>query len=346
MAVARGLPQAVVKITSHNKGRANTRQRLLYISRDGEIPLETDEGTQLEGVAEIDAYLDAWAVDFGTRKNGRDAMSLVASVPPGMDRAAALNSARAFFAKAFGGNHAYAFAGHTEKDHFHVHAVVKMRGHDGRQLTTDKADLRRWREQFAEAANGYGLEFDASPRYARGKGRPGVHGVVHQIRSRGQIPRVDREAAEEALARVRDLATESSPAQEQQHATNARERVAYAKQARAVAEQARQLQDELQRVRSLEIASDLAVFAEAMPTPKTRVEALLAAVGRGQGNASKPGREETRKWTKTTERAIRDVTATFTDPKLQRRAIAARTRLSRVLASDQQQRGTQRDRGR
>ncbi len=117
-----------------------------YIARDGELPLETDEGLLRQGADEIDAFVGHWAKDFSQRKNGRDGMSLVVSLPPGTDKTAAIASARDFLDEVFAVNHAYAFAGHDDKDHFHVHAVIKMRGHDGTQLVTDKADLRHWGE--------------------------------------------------------------------------------------------------------------------------------------------------------------------------------------------------------
>ena len=47
--VARKTPQAVIKITSHNHGKAAVKRRLDYISREGELMLETEIGERLLG---------------------------------------------------------------------------------------------------------------------------------------------------------------------------------------------------------------------------------------------------------------------------------------------------------
>ncbi len=277
--VAKRLPQAVVKITSHNRGRNHVGARLHYISRDGELALETDQGLMLEGREEIDEYLAAWAADFSSRKNSRDAMSMVVSLPPGTDQEMALKSAREFFAEAFSANHEYAFAGHDDKDHYHVHVVVKMRGHDGRQLVTDKRDLRGWREAFAERTRANGITLDASPRYARGKGRRATKGVIHQLRVRGETPEVDRAAAAQALKAVRAKDRGALPFERKMLATNRRERLAYAEQASKVAEQAKAIKAPDDRLRALEIASELAAFAKDMPRPRSRHDVLRESLG-------------------------------------------------------------------
>ncbi len=277
--VVKRLPQAVVKITSHNRGRTHVGARLHYISRDGELALETDQGLTLEGREEIDEYLAAWAADFSSRKNSRDAMSMVVSVPPGTDQERALKSAREFFSEAFAANHEYAFAGHDDKEHFHVHVVVKMRGHDGKQLVTDKRDLRGWREAFAERARANGLQLDASPRYARGKGRRATKGVIHQLRVRGETPAVDRAAAAAALKAARAKNRDAPPFERKMLATNRRERLAYAEQAARVAEQAKAIKGPEDRLQALEIASELAAFAKDMPRPRSRHDVLRESLG-------------------------------------------------------------------
>ena len=277
--VAKRLPQAVVKITSHNRGRTHVGARLHYISRDGELALETDQGLTLEGREEIDEYLAAWAADFSSRKNSRDAMSMVVSLPPGTDQERALKSAREFFSGTFSSNHEYAFAGHDDKEHFHVHVVVKMRGHDGKQLVTDKRDLRGWREAFAERARANGLQLDASPRYARGKGRRATKGVIHQLRVRGETPAVDRAAAAAALKAARAKDRDAAPFERKMLATNRRERLAYAEQAAAVAEQAKAIKAPEDRLRTLGIASELAAFAKDMPRPRSRHDVLRESLG-------------------------------------------------------------------
>ena len=166
--VAQGVPQAVIKITSHSHGKSAVHRRLDYISREGELMIETETGERLLGKDETKRLLNDWAADFGGRKNGRDASCVVLSFPDGVDHGIAYKIAQEFLEEQYGENHRYAFAAHADTEHYHVHAVVKTIGLDGRALPTYKADLREWRINMAEKAKEHGLALDASPRFARG----------------------------------------------------------------------------------------------------------------------------------------------------------------------------------
>lgn len=328
--VSKKLPQAVVKITSHNSGRKNVLNRLNYISREGELPLETEEGLLVEGKKEISEYLDAWTPDFSTRKNGRDGMSLVLSVPHGTDREAAIKSAREFLIEEFSENHHYAFVPHDDKDHLHIHVVIKNRGHDGKQLPTQKADLRRWRENFAKKARENGIMLDASPRYARGRGRKETKTVIHQIRARGETPRVDKQAAAEAIAAARGEQPAKTEFEDKLEKTNARERVAFAQQAASVVDASKGIADQHKRVVSLELAAEMAKYADGMPVPKTRREVMIEAI-KPANQSSKPGIEIAKPLIKKIEEGIRDAVPRISDPKLQQRAVKAHRQIAALL---------------
>ncbi len=328
--VARKLPQAVVKISSHNSGKPQVRARLHYVSREGALAIETDEGITLDGLEEVDRLVDDWAADFGSRVNSRDTMSLVISLPAGTDADKAVDAAREFFAETFAENHEYAFAGHDDTDNFHMHLVVKARGRDGKPMRATRRDPQLWRQAFAEKAREQGIELDASPRWARGTGRRTPPTAVFEIRRRGETPQVDKKAAKEAVARARDPKDRPSESERAIRSINTRERVAFAKEAAAVAKEAKRIEDDGRRLAALEIASELASFAEGMPIPQSRMDAMKAALKPGKGRAS-PDLGEVRKLVKRTERAIRDQVATFRSPRQQRQAIAARARLSGVL---------------
>jgi len=200
--VARKLPQAVLKISSHNTGKGRVRARLRYISRQGSLSVETDQGVMLDGLEEIDALVENWAVDFPDRKNSRDAMSLVISLPVGTERQAATNAAREFFSETFSENHEYVFAGHDDSDNFHIHLVVKSRGGDGKPMRPSRRDPQLWRQAFAEKARAHGIKLDASPRFARGEGRRTPSTAVFEMRRRSEFVRVDESAAKEAVRRT------------------------------------------------------------------------------------------------------------------------------------------------
>jgi hypothetical protein len=166
--VAQGVPQAVIKITSHSHGKSAVHRRLDYISREGELMIEAETGERLLGREETKSLLNEWSEDFGRRKGGRDASCIVLSFPEGVDHGTAYKIAQEFLAEQYGDNYRYAFAAHADTEHYHVHAVVKTIGLDGRALPTYKADLREWRINMAEKARQHGLALDASPRFARG----------------------------------------------------------------------------------------------------------------------------------------------------------------------------------
>ena len=51
----------------------------------------------------------------------------------------------------------------------HVHLVIKAESEQGKHLSTDKAMLREWREDFARLMREQGIAASATPRVLRGK---------------------------------------------------------------------------------------------------------------------------------------------------------------------------------
>ena len=262
--VARGLPQVVVRITGHYQGHANVRARMLYVARNGEEFLRCEGGEEVVGRGEIEDLAGAWAADFSARKNARDATGFTVSLPPDLvrtpeERQRAEAAVAAFLEREMGGRFEYVFAAHTDRDHHHVHVIVKRRGRDGERLRTDPADLARWRGVFAEAAREQGFDVDASPRYARGKGRQFGSMAVDRIRTRGAEPEVDRGRRERGDAPV---------ASERAVEVNAEERREFARVARETAEEASRIVASRERARGLELAGLLGVFAARMSGPE------------------------------------------------------------------------------
>ncbi len=338
--VTRRLPQAVLKISSHNTGQGRVRARLRYISRQGTLRIETDEGIAVAGLDDIDRLVDDWAADFSPRANSRDTLSLVVSLPAGTDETAAVAAAREFLAEAFKNNHEYVFAAHDDTDHFHIHAVVKARGRDGKPMRSSRRDPQLWRQAFAEKARAEGIELDASPRYARGIGRRTPSKAVFEIRRRDEMPAVDRQAATEAVRRARDRKDRPSESEVVIRQINVRERLMYAKQAAVVVKEAKLIKDDKRRLSALEIAAELASFAEGMPVPQSRMDTMKFALKPKLGRP-RVEMDEVRKLVKRTERGIRDQVGSFGSVKDQRSAIAARARLSNVIK--EQDRSRERD---
>ena len=267
-----------------------------------------------------------------------------AAVPAASGHDKTVAAAREFFAETFGENHEYAFAAHDETDHFHVHLLVKLRGRDGKQMRSTRKDPDLWRQKFAAKAREKGLRLDASPRWARGKGRrSSPPTAIYEMRRKGVIPFRDQEAAQEALRRARDPDDRPTEHEEAIREINRFERLEFAKQAYRVIERSKKLTEDQERIKALEMASDLAVHAEQVPRPKSRIETMIQAVKKSDGGAEQPN-DDVRKLTKATERGIRDQVKTFSDRALQRRAVAARARLSGILKTQGRAKSSDQDR--
>jgi type IV secretory pathway VirD2 relaxase len=215
--IAKGCPEVMVKITGFCQGSSHIKSHLNYISRNGKVQVENDRGENLAGRDAIKAFFKDWAPDLDDvprRKNQRDIMRMVLSMPEDTPETAVLDAARAFARKTFGGNHEYVLALHTDEPHPHVHLTVKMRGFDGRRLNPRKADLHDWRDAFAQEMRDQGVDAEATPRPLRGVVRKPQRGIVRHI-ERGdkthnsRVPRVTAAQVKEA---ARELAAEASGA--------------------------------------------------------------------------------------------------------------------------------------
>ena len=185
---SRGLPQAVVKISSYSHSAGAVWDRVNYIARDGELEVETPHGEKLTQ-AELEERVEGWRTETGARRREQISMSAVVSFPQGVDQEQATEAARQFFQEAFADNHDYVFAGHTDANNFHVHVVVQSAGHDGKQLRIRRDELQDLRMLYAEKAAEQGIELDASPRWARGLEAERQKGLgIEGIERRGETP--------------------------------------------------------------------------------------------------------------------------------------------------------------
>lgn len=163
-------PEVMMKISGGGKGIAQVKAHLDYISRNGLVALENEDGEIILGREAVQDVRDEWkSGQYGLPDNGsrRETFNIVLSMPPGTDRRAVNDAIRAFAKTEFGANHAYVFAIHDDEAHPHGHLCVKALGLDGSRLNPRKADLQRWRERFAEALREQGIEANATPRRAR-----------------------------------------------------------------------------------------------------------------------------------------------------------------------------------
>jgi hypothetical protein len=110
-------------------------------------------------------------------------------MPPGTDRSGVHNAVRDFAREEFGGRFDYVFVSHDDTDHPHAHLAVKAQGYDSRRLNPRKADLQRWRRQFAEKLREHGIEANATMRRTRGvTKRPRKRTVIEAEKAGRPLP--------------------------------------------------------------------------------------------------------------------------------------------------------------
>ena len=201
--IVKRTPQVMVRISGGGKGIRHVKAHLDYISRNGKIALEDQNGESVEGRDAVNALRDEW--QFGgfpidAVDDHRQAFNLVLSMPAGTDEIAVLRAARDFAATEFA-NFQYAMALHTfdtdpDKDpspNPHVHLCDKATGVDGVRLNPRKDDLRRWREQFSERLREHGVACEATSRLHRLQRKRGEKQSVRYMKARGeQLGRVGR----------------------------------------------------------------------------------------------------------------------------------------------------------
>ncbi|MGY4501958.1 type IV secretory pathway VirD2 relaxase [Bradyrhizobium sp. GM24.11] len=205
--IVRRAPEVMVKITGRTKGVAHLKSHLAYITRNGELDAETEQGATLAGRSGLKDLQQQWeddsVLDDKRRRDGSLSINIILSMPAGTDPVAVKDSARAFAVETFGGNHDYVFVQHLDDKHPHVHLTVRSLGHDGKRLNPRKADLQVWRERFAGELRLRGIAAEATPRRTRGRVRKADRGAVLALRKRKVTPDVDRFARTDVLSEVR-----------------------------------------------------------------------------------------------------------------------------------------------
>jgi len=176
-AMVRRSPQVVVKLVKSPKGMKGISNNLTYISRDGQLEIEDQDGQIIHGkdaVADLKTEWRNGGIPIAADSTMRDAFHLVLSMPIRTDPLSVQRAARDFAKREFS-SFQYAMVLHTfETDpdpnpapHPHVHLTVKAASLDGARLNPRKADLQRWREGFAGALREHGIEATTTSRLHR-----------------------------------------------------------------------------------------------------------------------------------------------------------------------------------
>jgi hypothetical protein len=196
-------PEVMVKVLT--KGGGDLRavgQHLNYVSRDGKVEIETDDGRHLSGQGVEEELLKDWDLDLEEARRTAALRSrpgiaqpklvhkVVFSMPAGTPADGLLRGAQAFARETFGAKHRYAMVLHTDEPHPHVHMVIKAVSEDGVRLNIRKATLREWRRGFARQLRAQGISANATERAVRGVTRPRLSDGMYRAVQRGASRRI------------------------------------------------------------------------------------------------------------------------------------------------------------
>lgn len=271
-------PEVMVKVSGGGKNMQHIKAHMDYISRNGDVDIEDENGDVHLGKHAVRDIADSWEKGrIGIPREGerrKEAFNIILSMPPGTDRQAVKDAARDF-AKAQFGNHQYIFASHDDEKHPHVHLAVKAVGHDGVRLNPRKGDLQHWREVFAEKLIAHGIEANATPRKARGVVRKAEIQAIKHI-DRGYVAGKRKAPSRVTAAQRADAEKEAStgqprinPAQDKIIAARRKVQKGYGDVARALS--AGDLEDK-------KLALDIVQFIKDVPPPVTRHQEMVTAV--------------------------------------------------------------------
>lgn len=302
-------PQALLKVTSFGRGTMKVGEHARYITRKGELEIETETGERLSARPAIRSLIAEWAEEgfapaakIDQQRRARDTANIVLGVPPGADREQLSNAVRAFAAEAFAG-HRYAWVRHDDTAAPHVHLMLHLTKENGRKPHLSVKQTEAWRGLFAAHARAHGIEVDASRAWERGRAPRGKSAQTDYRRfrawkalpeaeraarrARGQRPALDTtykafEAAQATAGKPRP----PTPWEARRQANVAERRAEYQADAGRLDASARERSGkeagELRR-----LAAQMRAFAASLRVTPTRQQELeRAARGRGRDAAA------------------------------------------------------------
>lgn len=167
--IAKRSRQVVVKISGGGKTTTSIKNHFDYLSRNGELELQDQNGQKVDGREALKDLIWAWkhtGPQMDDTLGTKQAFNIVFSMPQGTNERAVAEAAKATGAIEFAG-HQWVMVQHHDEPQVHVHICVKAEGLDGTRLNPRKADLQRWRERFAHELRDRGVEAEATKRSQR-----------------------------------------------------------------------------------------------------------------------------------------------------------------------------------
>lgn len=221
----------------------------------------------------------------------RNAMKMALSSPEGSKPKSVIKAAEAFAKKAFGDEgYRYLYALHTDTNNPHVHLVVKMVNEQGKRLTTDKPDLYRWRELWAEMCQEQGIDVVAVPNYMRGVSSGKVPDATQMARMKSMrtaqpdsvshYQETIRNVVNDAIHKGHYTATQREIAAIKR---NLQTRQEYLDAAHQLRSEVGKIEDHIKQKQLIMMAAILEKEAKALPIPKTKVQQMLETEGKKLG---------------------------------------------------------------
>lgn len=191
-------PEVMVKVLSKGGQDAKAvRRHLDYLSRRGDLELETDDGERISGKDALNALIEDWALDVDEdrrrigllaredRRPPKLVHKLMFSMPARTPAEKVLQAVRNFATNEFALQHRYAMVLHTDEPHPHVHVVVKAVSEQGERLNIRRDTLRRWRAEFARHLRELGVPANATERAVRGENHKSKLDGIYRATRRG-----------------------------------------------------------------------------------------------------------------------------------------------------------------
>ena len=269
-------PEVMVKVTGGGTKTGAVAAHFAYISRKGELGIETDEGYRVAGRDTQKALLNDWHLELlaGQYRGPRDGRvtarrvklvhNIVFSMPSPTPSEKVLTAARKFAREKFALQYRYAMVLHTDQQHPHVHMVVKAESERGRRLRIDKTMLREWREDFARLMREQGIAANATPRALRGKNKGKTKDAIYRAQQRGASHAV-RDRVKDVVNELMSTGTVHDPARSHMLETRRAVIAAWTKTA-----------DQLDAQGETKLAGEVRSFSRHLPPVLTDRERLAA----------------------------------------------------------------------
>lgn len=273
----RRTPEVMVKVTGGGTSSGAVSAHFGYISRHGELEIETDEGERIPKEAQKE-FLADWHLELtaGQYRAGRDGKQearkvklvhkIVLSMPAPTAPEKVLAAARTFARERFALQHRYAMVLHTDQPHPHVHLVVKAEGEHGSRLHIDKEMLREWRDDFARMMREQGVAANATPRVARGRNKGSTKDPIYRAQRRGASTAL-RDNVDSVVEELNKTGTVRDPGRRKLVETR-----------KAVVDSWTRAADILDRQGEISLAGDVRHFVKHLPPVLTERERIAVGI--------------------------------------------------------------------